>query len=185
MLADGTVTNANTDENNDLFWALKGGGPNFGIVAKYELYTVPVNRIWYQIAIYSNDLASNVLDVFAAWQVNQGASDFKGHVLLGFGLDSVILGLVYSAPIERPDTFAPFYELEALQVAVPSTIGTLASLDQAVGAFTLPGHFRSASPTFRVQLDGPSANCLLLDMTTEARALASTRNSIKTFTLSG
>jgi len=30
VLADGTVANANSRQNNDLFWALKGGGPNFG-----------------------------------------------------------------------------------------------------------------------------------------------------------
>jgi hypothetical protein len=30
VLADGSVVNANADSNSDLFWALKGGGPNFG-----------------------------------------------------------------------------------------------------------------------------------------------------------
>jgi hypothetical protein len=30
VLADGRIVNANGKENADLFWALKGGGPNFG-----------------------------------------------------------------------------------------------------------------------------------------------------------
>lgn len=30
VLADGSVVNANAGSNSDLFWALKGGGPNFG-----------------------------------------------------------------------------------------------------------------------------------------------------------
>ncbi|KAL8733402.1 MAG: hypothetical protein Q9181_003610 [Wetmoreana brouardii] len=30
VLADGTITDANAEKNSDLFWALKGGGPNFG-----------------------------------------------------------------------------------------------------------------------------------------------------------
>ena len=30
VLADGSVVNANAQQNTDLFWALKGGGPNFG-----------------------------------------------------------------------------------------------------------------------------------------------------------
>jgi FAD/FMN-containing dehydrogenase len=30
VLADGSVVNANAQSNSDLFWALKGGGPNFG-----------------------------------------------------------------------------------------------------------------------------------------------------------
>jgi FAD/FMN-containing dehydrogenase len=31
VLADSRIVNANRDENPDLFWALKGGGANFGI----------------------------------------------------------------------------------------------------------------------------------------------------------
>lgn len=30
VLADSSIVNANAQENPDLFWALKGGGPNFG-----------------------------------------------------------------------------------------------------------------------------------------------------------
>lgn len=30
MLADSSVVNVSATENKDLFWALKGGGPNFG-----------------------------------------------------------------------------------------------------------------------------------------------------------
>lgn len=30
VLADGTITDANAQQNSDLFWALKGGGSNFG-----------------------------------------------------------------------------------------------------------------------------------------------------------
>ena len=30
VLADGSVVDANAEQNTDLFWALKGGGANFG-----------------------------------------------------------------------------------------------------------------------------------------------------------
>jgi FAD/FMN-containing dehydrogenase len=32
VLADGSFVKANADENSDLFWAIRGGGGNFGIV---------------------------------------------------------------------------------------------------------------------------------------------------------
>lgn len=36
VLADGAVVRANTSEHADLFWALRGGGGNFGVAASFE-----------------------------------------------------------------------------------------------------------------------------------------------------
>ncbi|KAG8169460.1 hypothetical protein KVR01_000205 [Diaporthe batatas] len=40
-LADGRHVHCSQDENQDLFWALRGAGSNFGIVTSYELVTFP------------------------------------------------------------------------------------------------------------------------------------------------
>jgi FAD/FMN-containing dehydrogenase len=42
VMADGSVAHASADENADLFWAIRGGGGNFGIAAslEYDLHAV-------------------------------------------------------------------------------------------------------------------------------------------------
>jgi FAD/FMN-containing dehydrogenase len=44
VLADGTATSAGPDADTDLWWALRGGGANFGVVTalRYRLHELPV-----------------------------------------------------------------------------------------------------------------------------------------------
>jgi len=45
VLADGSVVTASADENPDLFWAIRGGGGNFGIVTSFLFKANPVHTI--------------------------------------------------------------------------------------------------------------------------------------------
>lgn len=128
MLANGNITNANANENADLFWALKGGGPNFGVVTRFDLYTVPVRDIWYRWDMYAVNHAHAVLDAMVKWQ-NEGSSDLKSTVALIIGLEGVTVGLIYSAPADQPSAFAPFYELPPpIAAIVPPLNGTVKTL---------------------------------------------------------
>ena len=42
VTADGSVVQASESKNSELFWALRGGGGNFGVVTKFELALHPV-----------------------------------------------------------------------------------------------------------------------------------------------
>jgi FAD/FMN-containing dehydrogenase len=45
VLADGTIAHASADEHPDLFWAIRGGGSNFGVAAALEYDLHPVGPV--------------------------------------------------------------------------------------------------------------------------------------------
>jgi FAD/FMN-containing dehydrogenase len=55
VLADGSVVNATATSQPDLFWALKGGGNNFGIVTKFTFATIEMPSIGTAIVQYPED----------------------------------------------------------------------------------------------------------------------------------
>jgi hypothetical protein len=45
VTVEGSVVRANANENSDLFWALRGGGGNFGVVTEFEVKLHPLTSV--------------------------------------------------------------------------------------------------------------------------------------------
>jgi FAD/FMN-containing dehydrogenase len=59
--ADGKLRHASAGENADLFWALRGGGGNFGIVTSLEYQLHPVDQVLGGLIAFRGDVASFLL----------------------------------------------------------------------------------------------------------------------------
>ncbi|MFD4031266.1 FAD-binding oxidoreductase [Streptomyces sp. NPDC058637] len=61
VLADGGFVTTNASENADLFWALRGGGGNFGVVTSFDFELHPVDTVGAGITVWPLDLFQDVL----------------------------------------------------------------------------------------------------------------------------
>jgi FAD/FMN-containing dehydrogenase len=64
VTADGKLHIASEKENDDLFWALRGGGGNFGVVTSFEYHLHPVKDVYGGPMLFELDRARDVLEFF-------------------------------------------------------------------------------------------------------------------------
>ena len=64
VTADGQIRTANADRNADLFWAIRGGGGNFGIAVSLEFRLHPVTQLYAGPILYPLEQAAGVLRLF-------------------------------------------------------------------------------------------------------------------------
>ncbi|MFE0627852.1 FAD-binding oxidoreductase [Streptomyces sp. NPDC058864] len=61
VLADGTFVTASEHEHPDLFWALRGGGGNFGVVTSFTFRLHPVDTVGVALTVWPVDRTREVL----------------------------------------------------------------------------------------------------------------------------
>ena len=64
---DGELRRANAQENPDLYWGLRGGGGNFGIVTQFEYQLYPVGTMLGGMILYPFDSATAFMRGYGAW----------------------------------------------------------------------------------------------------------------------
>jgi FAD/FMN-containing dehydrogenase len=65
VLADGRLVRAAEDENPDLFWAIRGGSGNFGIVTSFLFRAHPVHTVIAGPTLFHLDRAAEVMRAYA------------------------------------------------------------------------------------------------------------------------
>ncbi|PWJ39377.1 FAD-binding oxidoreductase [Sediminitomix flava] len=61
VLADGKFVTASKTENSDLFWAIRGGGGNFGVVTSFVFQLHPVHTVHAGVTLWPLEKAKEIL----------------------------------------------------------------------------------------------------------------------------
>jgi FAD/FMN-containing dehydrogenase len=134
VLADGKFVKANADENPDLYWALRGGGGNFGVVTSFTFNLHPIDTLYGGPMLYELGEAADVmkwyrdlipaapdeLNGFFAFLTVPPAAPFPEHLHL-----KKMCGVVwaYAGPLTKAEeTFQP---IRAFKKAALDFVGPL------------------------------------------------------------
>jgi len=70
VLADGRSVTADNKQNSDLFWAVRGGGGNFGVVTSFEFRLHPVSTVQFGPTFWPPEQAADVLKAYRKFIVD-------------------------------------------------------------------------------------------------------------------
>ena len=105
ITANGEFRRANKDENPDLYWAVRGGGGNFGVVTSFKFRLHPMQR---QVVrgqfVFAESDAKNALHFFAEYADNAPEDLYVSGRLFARGNSvGVSLSILYSGPPNQAD----------------------------------------------------------------------------------
>jgi FAD/FMN-containing dehydrogenase len=102
VTADGRLLVASESENEDLFWALRGGGGNFGVVTSFEYRVHPVGDIYGGVMFYELEHTGDLLRFYRDF-IADAPEEFGGFP--GF---QIAPPLPFIPEDRHGDTFAVF-----------------------------------------------------------------------------
>jgi FAD/FMN-containing dehydrogenase len=144
VTADGRLLTASPDEHAELFWALRGGGGNFGVVIDFDFIAQPVSTVQFGTVTYRLDDASSLVtrwrdamraapdqlsSTLALPPARPGDEDPCGFVLLCYA-DGTDAGEARETDIDR--AIEPLFELGTVTMAEIAECNYAEILENAV-----------------------------------------------------
>lgn len=120
VLSDGSIVDANANQNPDLFFALRGGSNNFGVVTRLDFETFPQGDLWTASLVCSTEVVdSNIREFVNASKAegyDENASFIMSFAYIGSMGTSIIANtLLYTKPIANPPVYQGFMKLPTIQ----------------------------------------------------------------------
>lgn len=153
VLADGSLVRADAEKNPDLFWALRGGGGNFGVVVSLEIALTPMADVIGGEMYFPLERAPELLRFYREWSSTLSSDTSTVFRLLAVppaimspheirGKKVCMIGLCHTEPESRDAVLAPLDALgEPLRTDVKRrSFASLAGLDPASHSSGAPAY---------------------------------------------
>jgi FAD/FMN-containing dehydrogenase len=118
ITADGQIRRASDDENSDLFWGIRGGGGNFGVVTEFEFELYPFERnLLSGMLLWPISQAKDVLEFYGEWYVGLSDEMYVGPMMftLPDGTGVIAMEVVYNGdPAMGEKELEPLRKIGAL-----------------------------------------------------------------------
>jgi FAD/FMN-containing dehydrogenase len=103
VTADGRLLTASPEENSDLFWGVRGGGGNFGIITSFEFRLYPLSHVVGGLVAHPIERAGEVLRFYRDFVENapDELTTLVVFVTMPDGFRVVGIGACYAGPLEQ------------------------------------------------------------------------------------
>lgn len=152
VLADTTIVDVSQFSRPDLYFALRGGGNNFGIVTRFDLETFPQGNLWGGMRFHAPATFPSLLTALNNFAI-ANLGDLDAALIVAFALFNgsytASTDLEYAKPVPNPPVFKEFLGVQSVSSTLRLTSLTdLATELKAVN----PSGFREIymTATFKV-----------------------------------
>jgi FAD/FMN-containing dehydrogenase len=163
VTADGRVLRASSDEHPDLFWAVRGGGGNFGIATTFEFRLHPVETLLSGLVFYPMERTLEVLKRYREFSrtTPDELTAYAGLITMPNGPAATAIGVCYCGPLEEGERLiAP---VRTLGSPLADTIRPMSYLEliSMMDAGVPRGHFYYSTAHSLKRLDDEALQIML------------------------
>ncbi|KAH9168080.1 FAD-binding domain-containing protein [Lactarius sanguifluus] len=163
VLPNGTITNV-TESNKDLWFALRGGGNNFGIVTKFTYKTVPQGQVWGGTINYNADQLDLVKDALVKFQQKNDSKAALTVPVVYTPAGAISVAIIfYNAPTPAPGIFDDFLAIPTNQSDVKTR--SFVDMFNSLSFINFPKNIRGRANGISVTQYSPSVFDAIVNQT--------------------